>query len=77
MSAQCVSVSFAALDSSLVSLSLLQVDLHFTAPERTGVFHYVVYLTSDSYLDLSFQKDLRVRHSPVGGGGVSRKSPID
>ena len=78
MSAQCVSVSFAALDSSLVSLSLLlQVDLHFTAPERTGVFHYVVYLTSDSYLDLSFQKDLRVRYCPVGGGGVSRKSPID
>jgi len=44
---------------------LLQVDLHFTAPDRTGVFHYVVYLTSDSYLDLSFQKDLRVRHGPA------------
>jgi len=44
----------------LAVVVLLQVDLHFAAPETVGTFRYAVILTSDSYLDLSFQQDIKV-----------------
>ena len=37
-----------------------QVDLHFAAPPTTGVVRYTVSLTSDSYIDLNFHKELKV-----------------
>lgn len=45
---------------AVCNIVLLQVDLHFAAPETVGTFRYAVILTSDSYLDLSFQQDIKV-----------------
>jgi len=44
----------------LAVVVLLQVDLHFAAPETVGTFRYAVILISDSYLDLSFQQEIKL-----------------
>lgn len=46
------------------------VDLHFAAPPTTGVVRYTVSLTSDSYIDLNFHKELKLEvheHQEVTG----------
>ncbi len=41
--------------------SSCQTDLRFQAPDKPASLRYTVVLTSDSYIDLSFQQELKVR----------------
>jgi len=42
-----------------------EVDLKFTAPSRTGTYHYSVVVRSDSYLDLDVIHNVKLEVSPA------------
>ena len=56
-----VSSQFKTMYLPIACIYFIQTDLHFTAPDKPGHFRYNVVLRSDSYLDLFFSQDIKVR----------------